>query len=103
MKVQYINPAWGAKGLDPFVVGGGILGILLGIFHLRVHPSQCPYQRLHVRNIETELSSSISAIFLSITSSSRNYCMYYLTNSMDHEHSQQQYRTLLILPILWWH
>ncbi|PKU72815.1 Photosystem II CP47 chlorophyll apoprotein [Dendrobium catenatum] len=72
-KVQSINPAWGAKGFNPFVMGGiashhivaGTLGILVGLFHLSV----CPLHRLYkgllrMGNIRTMLSSSIAAILL---------------------------------------
>ncbi|KAL5696972.1 hypothetical protein ACHQM5_031179 [Ranunculus cassubicifolius] len=60
-KVQSVNPAWGVEGFDPFVPGGiashhiaaGTLGILAGLFHLR----------LRMGNIETVLSSSIAAVF----------------------------------------
>ncbi|XBI60040.1 hypothetical protein VPH35_041007 [Triticum aestivum] len=64
-KVQAVNPAWGAEGLDPFVPGGiashhiaaGTLGILAGLFHLSVRPPQRLYKGLRMGNIETVLSS----------------------------------------------
>jgi photosystem II CP47 chlorophyll apoprotein len=70
-KIQPVDPAWGAEGFDPFVLGGiashhiaaGILGILAGLFHLSVHPPQCLYIGLRMGNIETVLSSSIAAVF----------------------------------------
>ncbi|PHT42928.1 Photosystem II CP47 reaction center protein [Capsicum baccatum] len=69
-KVQPVNPAWGVKSFDPFILGGiashhiaaGILGILAGLFHLSVRPPQRLYKRLCMGNIETVLSSSIAAI-----------------------------------------
>ncbi|XLU71319.1 hypothetical protein S245_030372, partial [Arachis hypogaea] len=68
-RVQSVNPAWGVEGFDPFVLGGiashhiaaGTLGILPGLFHLSVRPSQRLYKGLHMGNIETVLSSSIAA------------------------------------------
>ncbi|KAK2646543.1 hypothetical protein Ddye_021738 [Dipteronia dyeriana] len=70
-KVQYLNPAWGVEGFDPFVPGGiashhiaaGTLGILAGIFHLSVHPPERLYKGLRMGNIETFLSNSIAAVF----------------------------------------
>ena len=70
-KVQQISPAWGADGFDPFNSGGiashhiaaGILGIIAGLFHLSVRPSQRLYDALKMGNIETVLSSSIAAVF----------------------------------------
>ncbi|KAM3248447.1 hypothetical protein P3L10_010216 [Capsicum annuum] len=70
-KVQPVNPAWGVEGFDPFVPGGiashhiaaGTLGILAGLFHFSVHPTQRLYKGLCMGNIETVLSSSIAAVF----------------------------------------
>ncbi|ONH94778.1 hypothetical protein PRUPE_7G029800 [Prunus persica] len=53
-RVQSVNPAWGVEGFDPFVPGGiashhiaaGTLGILAGLFHLSVRPTQCLYKGL---------------------------------------------------------
>jgi photosystem II CP47 chlorophyll apoprotein len=69
--VQPTSPAWGAEGFDPYNAGGiashhiaaGILGILAGLFHLNVRPSQRLYTLLRMGNIETVLSSSIAAVF----------------------------------------
>ena len=69
--VQPVSPAWGADGFDPYNPGGvashhiaaGILGILAGLFHLCVRPSQRLYLALSMGNIETVLSSSIAAVF----------------------------------------
>jgi photosystem II CP47 chlorophyll apoprotein len=70
-KVQQIIPSWGVDGFDPFNPGGiashhiaaGILGIIAGLFHLSVRPSQRLYDALKMGNIETVLSSSIAAVF----------------------------------------
>jgi photosystem II CP47 chlorophyll apoprotein len=66
-----VTPAWGADGFDPYNPGGiashhmaaGILGVLAGLFHLCVRPSQRLYNGLRMGNIETVLSSSIAAVF----------------------------------------
>ena len=44
-------------------IAAGILGILAGLFHLCVRPSQRLYLALSMGNIETVLSSSIAAVF----------------------------------------
>jgi photosystem II CP47 chlorophyll apoprotein len=70
-RVQGVAPAWGAEGFNPFNPGGiashhiaaGILGILAGTFHLTIRPPQRLYRALRMGNIETVLSSSISAVF----------------------------------------
>ena len=72
-KVQPVAPSWGPSGFNPFDPGGiaahhiaaGILGIIAGIFHLTVRPPQRLYRALRMGNIETVLSSSISAVFFS--------------------------------------
>jgi photosystem II CP47 chlorophyll apoprotein len=69
--VQGVAPAWGAEGFNPFNPGGvsshhigaGILGILASWFHLTTPPPQVLYLALRMNNIETVLSSSISAVF----------------------------------------
>jgi photosystem II CP47 chlorophyll apoprotein len=69
--VQAVAPSWGAEGFDPYNPGGiashhmaaGILGVLAGLFHLCVRPSQRLYNGLRMGNIETVLSSSIAAVF----------------------------------------
>jgi photosystem II CP47 chlorophyll apoprotein len=71
--VQPVKPAWGPEGFDPYNPSGiashhiaaGILGILAGLFHLCVRPPQRLYNALRIGNIETVLSSSIAAVFLS--------------------------------------
>ena len=70
-RVQAVAPAWGAEGFNPFNPGGiashhiaaGILGLLAGVFHLTIRPPQRLYRALRMGNIETVLSSSISAVF----------------------------------------
>ena len=70
-KVQSVEPVWGMEGFDPFVLGGiasyhiaaGTLGILACLFHLSVRPPQRLYKGLHMGNIETVLSNSITAVF----------------------------------------
>jgi photosystem II CP47 chlorophyll apoprotein len=44
-------------------MAAGILGVLAGLFHLCVRPSQRLYNGLRMGNIETVLSSSIAAVF----------------------------------------
>jgi hypothetical protein len=44
-------------------VAAGIFGIFAGIFHITVRPPQRLYRALRMGNIETVLSSSISAVF----------------------------------------
>jgi photosystem II CP47 chlorophyll apoprotein len=70
-KVQPVAPDWGPNGFNPFNAGGiaahhiaaGIFGIFAGIFHITVRPPQRLYRALRMGNIETVLSSSISAVF----------------------------------------
>jgi photosystem II CP47 chlorophyll apoprotein len=70
-RVEYLKPAWGPDGFDPYNPSGipthhiasGIVGILAGIFHLSVRPAQRLYNALRIGNIETVLSSSIAAVF----------------------------------------
>jgi len=70
-RVQPVSPSWGPEGFNPFNPGGvashhiaaGALGIIAGIFHLNVRPSQRLYRALRMGNIETVLSSSIAAVF----------------------------------------
>jgi photosystem II CP47 chlorophyll apoprotein len=69
-RVQPVAPAWGPDGFNPFNPGGvassycsGNLRIIAGIFHLTVRPPQRLYRALRMGNIETVLSSSISAVF----------------------------------------
>jgi len=46
-------------------IAAGILGILAGLFHLCVRPSERLYNGLRMGNVETVLSSSIAAVFWS--------------------------------------
>jgi photosystem II CP47 chlorophyll apoprotein len=70
-KIQPVDPTWGVKGFDPFVLRGiashhiaaGILGVLAGLFHLIVHPPQHLYVGLCMGNIETVISNSIVDVF----------------------------------------
>jgi photosystem II CP47 chlorophyll apoprotein len=70
-KVQPVAPSWGADGFNPFNPGGiaahhialVFFGIFAGVFHLTVRPPQRLYRALRMGNIETVLSSSISAVF----------------------------------------
>merc|ERR1712186_147023 len=50
-------------GIASHHIAAGILGLLAGIFHLTVRPPQRLYRGLRMGNIETVLSSSISAVF----------------------------------------
>eukprot|EP00979_Chaetoceros_neogracilis_P018717 scaffold11076_cov5385-Chaetoceros_neogracile.AAC.4 len=57
-KVQPVAPAWGADGFNPFNPGG------IAAHHIAaVRPPQRLYRALRMGNIETVLSSSISAVF----------------------------------------
>jgi photosystem II CP47 chlorophyll apoprotein len=66
-KLQAVNPAWGAEGFDPFILGGiashhisaGTFGILADLFHLSVRPPQHLYKGLYMGNIEIVLSSGM--------------------------------------------
>jgi photosystem II CP47 chlorophyll apoprotein len=69
--VQGVAPAWGADGFNPFNPGGiashhiaaGIIGLLAGSFHLTIRPPKRLFRALRMGNLETVLSSSISAVF----------------------------------------
>merc|ERR1711998_531170 len=50
-------------GVAAHHIAAGTLGILAGIFHVTVRPPQRLYRALRMGNIETVLSSSISAVF----------------------------------------
>jgi photosystem II CP47 chlorophyll apoprotein len=70
-RIEHLKPSWGPDGFDPYNPSGipahhiasGIVGMLAGIFHLSVRPSQRLYNALRIGNIETVLSSSIAAVF----------------------------------------
>jgi len=88
-KVQPVAPSWGPEGFNPFNPGGvashhiaaGTLGIIAGIFHLSVRPPQRLYRALRMGNIETVLSSSISAVFLGCFCYFRNNVVRFCNNS----------------------
>jgi len=69
--IKPVAPVWGAEGFDPFCPNGiashhiaaGILGLLAGVFHLRVRPGKRLFDALRMGNVETVLSSSIAAVF----------------------------------------
>jgi photosystem II CP47 chlorophyll apoprotein len=69
--VAPVAPEWGPSGFNPFNPGGvvahhiaaGTVGIIAGLFHLTVRPPERLYKALRMGNIETVLSSSISAVF----------------------------------------
>ena len=69
--VQAVAPEWGPAGFNPYNAGGivahhiaaGVVGIIAGLFHLRVRPPERLYKALRMGNIETVLSSSIAAVF----------------------------------------
>jgi len=71
--IEPVSSSWGVEGFNPYNPGGiashhiaaGVLGILAGLFHLTVRPSQKLYKVLRMGNIETVLSSSIAAVFWS--------------------------------------
>jgi photosystem II CP47 chlorophyll apoprotein len=70
-RVKPTRPDWGPAGFDPYNPAGisahhiasGILGIVAGLFHITVRPSQRLYDALRIGNIETVLSSSLAAVF----------------------------------------
>jgi photosystem II CP47 chlorophyll apoprotein len=69
-KVQPVAPSWGADGFNHSIQAVSQLIILqlvffifAGVFHLTVRPPQRLYRALRMGNIETVLSSSISAVF----------------------------------------
>jgi len=69
--VQPIKPDWGPTGFDPFNPGGvvahhiaaGIVGIVGGLFHMTVRPSENLYRALRMGNIETVLASGLATFF----------------------------------------
>jgi photosystem II CP47 chlorophyll apoprotein len=68
-----VYPEWGAEGFDPYEVGGvaahhiasGIWGGVSSGFHLNVRPPRNLFTLLRMADIESVLSSSISALFFS--------------------------------------
>ncbi len=69
--VQGVAPDWGASGFNPFNPGGvvahhiaaGIVGIVGGVFHMNVRPSENLYKGLRMGNIETVLASGLATFF----------------------------------------
>jgi photosystem II CP47 chlorophyll apoprotein len=70
-RIDGVAPAWGPEGFNPFNPGGvashhiatGIIGILAGIFHIKVRPPERLFTLLEMRNIESVLASSLAAVF----------------------------------------
>jgi photosystem II CP47 chlorophyll apoprotein len=69
--VQGVAPVWGAEGFNPHNPGGvvahhiaaGIVGILGGLFHIAVRPSENLYRGLRMGNIESALASALATFF----------------------------------------
>jgi photosystem II CP47 chlorophyll apoprotein len=69
--IQPVAPDWGANGFNPFNPGGvvahhiaaGIVGVLGGLFHINVRPSENLYRSLRMGNIETVLASALATFF----------------------------------------
>jgi photosystem II CP47 chlorophyll apoprotein len=69
--ITSVKPDWGANGFNPFNPGGvvahhiaaGIVGILGGLFHINVRPSENLYRALRMGNIETVLASGLATFF----------------------------------------
>lgn len=69
--IQGVQPDWGASGFNPFNPGGvvahhiaaGIVGIVGGLFHIIVRPSENLYRSLRMGNIETVLASALATFF----------------------------------------
>jgi photosystem II CP47 chlorophyll apoprotein len=70
--IQPVKPDWGANGFNPFNPGGvvahhiaaGIVGIIGGLFHISVRPSENLYRSLRMGNIETVLASALATFFV---------------------------------------
>jgi photosystem II CP47 chlorophyll apoprotein len=66
-----VKPDWGANGFNPFNPGGvvahhiaaGLVGIVGGLFHISVRPSENLYRSLRMGNIETVLASGLATFF----------------------------------------
>lgn len=69
--VQGVAPAWGSEGFDPQNPGGvvahhiaaGTVGIIGGLFHIFVRPSEGLYRLLRMGNIEGVLASALAVFF----------------------------------------
>jgi photosystem II CP47 chlorophyll apoprotein len=68
-KVQPVAPSWGAvltrsiQAVSQLIILQLVFWYFAGVFHLTVRPPQRLYRALRMGNIETVLSSSISAVF----------------------------------------
>ncbi|NJK48385.1 photosystem II chlorophyll-binding protein CP47 [Candidatus Gracilibacteria bacterium] len=69
--MQNVAPVWGPGGFNPYNPGGvvahhiaaGIVGIIGGLFHIVVRPSEGLYRLLRMGNIEGVLASSLAVFF----------------------------------------
>ena len=69
--MQNVSPLWDARGFDPYNPGGvvahhiaaGIVGIIGGLFHIIVRPSEELYKLLRMGNIEGALASGLAVFF----------------------------------------
>lgn len=69
--MQGVAPVWGPEGFNPYNPGGvvahhiaaGIVGIIGGLFHIFVRPSENLYRALRMGNIETVLASALAVFF----------------------------------------
>lgn len=69
--MQPVAPEWGPAGFNPYNPGGvvahhiaaGIVGIIGGLFHMNVRPSENIYRALRMGNIETVLASALATFF----------------------------------------
>jgi photosystem II CP47 chlorophyll apoprotein len=69
--MQAVAPEWGAAGFNPHNPGGvvahhiaaGIVGIIGGLFHMNVRPSEYLYKGLRMGNLETVLASALATFF----------------------------------------
>jgi photosystem II CP47 chlorophyll apoprotein len=82
-KVQPVAPSWGAvltrsiQAVSQLIILQLVFWYFAGVFHLTVRPPQRLYRALRMGNIETVLSSSISAVFFAafITSGTMWYVL----------------------------
>lgn len=69
--LENVAPVWDASGFDPYNPGGvvahhiaaGTVGIIGGLFHLVVRPSEELYKLLRMGNIEGALASGLAVFF----------------------------------------
>jgi photosystem II CP47 chlorophyll apoprotein len=70
-EVHGVLPKWGADGFDPFAPGGiashhmaaGSVGLIASYFHITNDAPRWLFKTLRMRNIESVLSNSITAVF----------------------------------------